>query len=527
MASKASNNNSQNVKKTPGRKGKIRKRQGKVGNKTLRRISSSSFDVGRLTSDLISTPIGKKQRTLTSLVKSKIRNKKKRKNLNRSNLMNASQNTSKSETNETIVLDSTMVEENKSSVTGPQINNQNSTRTEPMNVTLTSIPLPNSPHSSKSGRLPAGNQLVKSPQQLNHLFRNDFACVNTEETPTVSDIINNIGDKTPLPLPKILEEKSDDDIIIIDDKDETEKTENTIIQNVGEEILRLVENNDEGDGSESIVGTDRVGVETITIDDTIVEKETSDSDSVIIVPDDDESVQEIVARYHVPMTAITNNEFIPLETANYSPLSVRIQNQRNGKKKKRQVTRPQAGGVLNPSSIPPSTLNKAPTIYNTENSQKKGLRPIIIDGSNVAFSHGKSSKFSLKGIEIVIDYFKKRGHSNVVAFLPQYRMGGEKDVKDTLEDWEKKGLLVFTPSRKCGNKAINSYDDRMILDYATAKQGIVVSRDNFRDIYEESPQHRETIMKRILMPTFVGDVLMFPDDPLGRSGPRLDEFLRF
>ena len=161
--------------------------------------------------------------------------------------MNASQNTSKSETNETIVLDSTMVEENKSSVTGPQINNQNSTRTEPMNVTLTSIPLPNSPHSSKSGRLPAGNQLVKSPQQLNHLFRNDFACVNTEETPTVSDIINNIGDKTPLPLPKILEEKSDDDdIIIIDDKDETEKTENTIIQNVGEEILRLVENNDEG-----------------------------------------------------------------------------------------------------------------------------------------------------------------------------------------------------------------------------------------------------------------------------------------
>ncbi len=111
--------------------------------------------------------------------------------------------------------------------------------------------------------------------------------------------------------------------------------------------------------------------------------------------------------------------------------------------------------------------------------------------------------FSLKGIELVIDYFQKRGHRNIVAFLPQYRMGGAKDVKDTLDDWEKKGLLVFTPSRKRGNQAINSYDDRMILDYATAKQGIVVSRDNFRDIYEESPQHRETIEKRILMPTFV------------------------
>ena len=109
---------------------------------------------------------------------------------------------------------------------------------------------------------------------------------------------------------------------------------------------------------------------------------------------------------------------------------------------------------------------------------------------------------------------------NLEAVVPQYRMGLEKDVKDTLDDWEKKGLLVFTPSRKAGNKAINSYDDRMILDYATAKQGIVVSRDNFRDIYEESPHHHETIEKRILMPTFVGDVLMFPDDPLGRSGPR-------
>jgi hypothetical protein len=29
------------------------------------------------------------------------------------------------------------------------------------------------------------------------------------------------------------------------------------------------------------------------------------------------------------------------------------------------------------------------------------------------------------------------------------------------------------------------------------------------------------------MPTFVGDELMMPSDPLGRAGPRLDTFLAF
>ena len=73
----------------------------------------------------------------------------------------------------------------------------------------------------------------------------------------------------------------------------------------------------------------------------------------------------------------------------------------------------------------PSALNPPPpkgaTIYSTEQQKKKGLRPIVIDGSNIGFSHGKSIKFSVKGIEIVIEYFKKRGHDTIVAFLPQFR----------------------------------------------------------------------------------------------------------
>ena len=34
--------------------------------------------------------------------------------------------------------------------------------------------------------------------------------------------------------------------------------------------------------------------------------------------------------------------------------------------------------------------------------------------------------------------------------------------------------------------------------------------------------------ERILMPTFIGEnELMFPDDPMGRHGPKLDQFLSF
>lgn len=68
---------------------------------------------------------------------------------------------------------------------------------------------------------------------------------------------------------------------------------------------------------------------------------------------------------------------------------------------------------------------------------------------------------------------------------------------------------------------------RFILEYATMCGGIVVSLDQYRDLYNEKPEWRETIEKRLLTPTFVGNYVMFPEDPLGRNGPKLQEFLRY
>ncbi|XP_050457499.1 endoribonuclease rege-1-like isoform X1 [Cataglyphis hispanica] len=156
---------------------------------------------------------------------------------------------------------------------------------------------------------------------------------------------------------------------------------------------------------------------------------------------------------------------------------------------------------------------------NTLDSSHK-LREIIVDGCNVGMAHSHHRVFSVKGIQLVVDYFTIRGHV-VKVFLPNYFR------KFTLlEDLYKKGIVVFTPSRNVDGRQITPYDDRFILEYATACRGIVISSDQYRDLYEEKPEWRDTILNRLLTPTFVGDYIMFPEDPLGKSGPNLETFLR-
>ena len=150
------------------------------------------------------------------------------------------------------------------------------------------------------------------------------------------------------------------------------------------------------------------------------------------------------------------------------------------------------------------------------------LREIIIDGNNVAMAHKNHHLFSEEGLLIVINYFRTRGHS-VKVFIPQCKRSLARPL---LEKWYDQGIVVFTPSRYIGGRWITSYDDRFILEYATLCGGIVISSDQYRDLYKEKPEWRDTIMNRLLAPTFVGNIVMFPEDPLGRNGPKLDEFLR-
>ncbi|PNJ78940.1 ZC3H12D isoform 4 [Pongo abelii] len=176
------------------------------------------------------------------------------------------------------------------------------------------------------------------------------------------------------------------------------------------------------------------------------------------------------------------------------------------------------------------------------------LRPIVIDGSNVAMSHGNKEIFSCRGIKLAVDWFRDRGHTYIKVFVPSWRkdppradtpirgigMGNEwrsmlleqlPGKQHVLAELERQAVLVYTPSRKVHGKRLVCYDDRYIVKVAYEQDGVIVSNDNYRDLQSENPEWKWFIEQRLLMFSFVNDRFMPPDDPLGRHGPSLSNFL--
>ncbi|XP_064607974.1 endoribonuclease rege-1-like [Liolophura sinensis] len=177
-------------------------------------------------------------------------------------------------------------------------------------------------------------------------------------------------------------------------------------------------------------------------------------------------------------------------------------------------------------SLPLTTDNDLSS-HNTDTS----YRPIVIDGSNVAMSHGNKAVFSCRGIQLAVDWFKKKGCKDITVFVPQWRKESPRqdapiDDQHILTELEQEQILSFTPARRIGGKRMVCYDDRYVLKLAAEIGGIVVSNDNYRDLLEENKEFKRVVEERLLMYSFVRDMFMPPDDPLGRHGPSLENFLR-
>ncbi|XP_062997142.1 NEDD4-binding protein 1 isoform X2 [Elgaria multicarinata webbii] len=140
-------------------------------------------------------------------------------------------------------------------------------------------------------------------------------------------------------------------------------------------------------------------------------------------------------------------------------------------------------------------LDSLKTPYKLELKNEPGrahLKYIVIDGSNVAISHGLQRFFSCRGIAIAVDYFWKRGHRRITVFVPQWRTRRDSNITEQhfLTQLQDVGILALTPARVVCGARIASHDDRL-LPY-----------------------------------TFAGDIFMVPDDPMGRNGPGLERFLQ-
>ena len=44
---------------------------------------------------------------------------------------------------------------------------------------------------------------------------------------------------------------------------------------------------------------------------------------------------------------------------------------------------------------------------------------IVVDASNAAMRYGKNKEFIVRGLQIVLEFWKKNGHQ-VICFLPDY-----------------------------------------------------------------------------------------------------------
>ena len=179
-------------------------------------------------------------------------------------------------------------------------------------------------------------------------------------------------------------------------------------------------------------------------------------------------------------------------------------------------------------------------------------RPIILDGSNVAIAHYNQSEsknrnkvcFSSKGLEIAINYFKDKGHTDITVILPAHRKFAPKDSDnkktidfDILKKLQEEGYVKYCPSRKKYvhsaneqyNKVKDHYDDLFMIQLSTLNQGVIVSNDQYTDVHAQAVKDNDTktkevIEKNVLTFMFVGDHFMPSMDPL--PGVSLDRFLR-
>ncbi|VDP12472.1 unnamed protein product [Onchocerca flexuosa] len=173
----------------------------------------------------------------------------------------------------------------------------------------------------------------------------------------------------------------------------------------------------------------------------------------------------------------------------------------------------------------------------TERNRNHLLRPIFINGVEAGFAHsqGKNAvkKLSARGITITLWYFISRGHQ-AQALLPFCfkNYPDKSDCWDELMALHRTNLLEFTPgnifysffARFGAEKYVEV--NRIMAKRAREHGGCMVARSQMHAIVERDPLLDRTVEKKLLMPSFNGNDVIFPiDGPLGRNGCTLAETL--
>ncbi|CAD5218007.1 unnamed protein product [Bursaphelenchus xylophilus] len=161
--------------------------------------------------------------------------------------------------------------------------------------------------------------------------------------------------------------------------------------------------------------------------------------------------------------------------------------------------------------------------YPKERSRDLMLRPIYINGVEVGYSYGeaagKKGVLSVRGCVITLWYFILRGHDVKVFFPNCFRRYADKtDDFQLLNDLIRIGLVQFTQGQ--GQEKYNELS-RVLAANARRFGGCIVACSSLRRVFEENQIYQRIVQKRVLVPCFVGNEVLFPaDGPEGRAGVR-------
>ncbi|KAM3726082.1 putative ribonuclease ZC3H12D [Dirofilaria immitis] len=178
--------------------------------------------------------------------------------------------------------------------------------------------------------------------------------------------------------------------------------------------------------------------------------------------------------------------------------------------------------------VPLSLICSSTSEKITERNQNRLLRPVFINGVEVGFAYSQSEntvkKLSARGITITLWYFISRGHQ-AQALLPFCF----KSYPDKSDHWDelmalyRMNLLEFTPGFGT-DKYVEV--NRIMAKRAREYGGCMVARSQMHIIVEQDPLLDRTVEKKLLMPSFNGNDLIFPiDGPLGRNGYTFEDTL--